>query len=308
MSKTVDIMGHIAMWKGKRVDSDKLYEALKSYHSVLLPDVPYEKNFIYSVKRALSAHGKFAINKMWRAWDRKDNNRNLYEIVPKGEEYLETVYKEPFYVRLYDDLITFGLYENKQAVMDKNVFILQDQDPRLLSWYERSIQKEWDEHRNTYDSTIVNNVIKDLIDKYLFAKELSSRVVWMDKPSAAIWHDAFIKLSDIGIELLDFPPSHSPESIASLFKVVKAEFEQMTVEIQGLEAIMSQPAGDTAKNARRYSDTIEKYRKNVETLRPVFAGMAEFDELAERNSKKTRRMSYENTVAVNSDLFDDVTL
>ena len=46
MSKTVDIMGHIAMWKGKRVDSDKLYEALKSYNSVLLPDVPYEKNFI----------------------------------------------------------------------------------------------------------------------------------------------------------------------------------------------------------------------------------------------------------------------
>lgn len=308
MSKTVDIMGHIAMWKGKRVDSDKLYEALKSYHSVLLPDVPYEKNFIYSVKRALSAHGKFAINKMWRAWDRKDSNRNLYEIVPKGEEYLETVYREPFYVRLYDDLITFGLYENKQAVMDKNVFILQDQDPRLLSWYERSIQKEWDKHINTYDSTIVNNVIQDLIDKYLFAKELSSRVVWMDEPSAAIWHTASDKLSDIGIELLDFPPSHSPESIASLFKVVKAEFEQMTVEIQGLEAIMSQPAGDTARNARRYSETIENYRKNVETLRPVFAGMAEFDELAERNSKKTRRMSYENTVAVNSDLFDDVTL
>lgn len=308
MSKTVDIMGHIAMWKGKRVDSDKLYEALKSYHSVLLPDVPYEKNFIYSVKRALSAHGKFAINKMWRAWDRQDSNRNLYEIVPKGEEYLETVYKEPFYVRLYDDLITFGLYENKQAVIDKNVFILQDQDPRLLSWYERSIQKEWDKHINTYDSTIVNNVIQDLIDKYLFAKELSSRVVWMDEPSAAIWHTASDKLSDIGIELLDFPPSHSPESIASLFKVVKAEFEQMTVEIQGLEAIMSQPAGDTARNARRYSETIENYRKNVETLRPVFAGMAEFDELAERNSKKTRRMSYENTVAVNSDLFDDVTL
>ena len=308
MSNTVDIMGHIAMWKGKRVDSDKLYEALKSYHSVLLPDVPYEKNFIYSVKRALSDHGKFAINKMWRAWDRQDSNRNLYEIVPKGEEYLETVYKEPFYVRLYDDLITFGLYENKQAVMDKNVFILQNQDPRLLSWYERSIQKEWDKHRNTYDSTIVNNVIQDLIEKYLFAKELSSRVVWMDKPSAAIWHTASDKLSAIGIELLDFPPSHSPESIASLFKVVKAEFEEMTMQIEGLEIIMSQPDGDTAKNARRYSETIENYRKNVETLRPVFAGMAEFDELAERNSKKTRRMSYENTVAVNSDLFDDVTL
>ena len=89
---------------------------------------------------------------------------------------------------------------------------------------------------------------------------------------------------------------------------MKAEFEEMTMQIEGLEIIMSQPDGDTAKNARRYSETIENYRKNVETLRPVFAGMAEFDELAERNSKKTRRMSYENTVAVNSDLFDDVTL
>ena len=308
MSKTVDIMGHIAMWKGKRVDSDKLHEALKSYSAVLLPDVPYEKNFIHSVKRALSANGKFAINKMWRAWDRQDSNRNLYEIVPKGEKYLETVYEEPFYVRLYDDLITFGLYENKQAVMDENVFIIQDQVIGLLSWYQRSIQKEWDIHRNTYDSTIVNNVIQDLIDKYLFAKELSSRVVWMDKSSAALWHAVSEKLSDIGIELLDFPPSHSPESIASLFKVVKAEFEQMTIQIEELEAIMSQPAGDTAKNARKYSKTIEDYRKNVEILRPVFAGMAEFDELAERNSKKTKRMSYENTVAANSDLFDDVTL
>ena len=309
MSRSVDIMGHIAMWKGKRIESNSLKQAFDLYPSVYLPDVPYEKNFLYTLRRAMATWGKFEINKMWRAWDRHDLNKNLYEIVRKEKKRLETVYEPPFYVKLEDDLESFTLYDSKEDLINGDKWVT-DGD-RTLSWYHDKIGKLWDEYRRTYDSTIVNQVIRDFMDRYLYVKNLSTSVVWMNDTSAKLWKGLSEKLSYIGIQLLDFPPSHSADSIASLFKVVKQEFEDMSREIVDLEKILSNPnvdEGDIKFHAELHSKIIAKYRKEVETLTPVFAGMAEFEELAERNSKKTKRMTYENEVAKNSDLFDDIVL
>tara|TARA_Y100000356_G_C11247892_1_gene285129 strand:- start:611 stop:1558 length:948 start_codon:yes stop_codon:yes gene_type:complete len=315
MSKSVDIMGHIAMWKGKRISSIDIDLVFDKYPSVDRPDVPIEKNFLHTLKRAMADWGKFEINKMWRAWDRTDVNRNVYEIVRKTNEHLHTVYREPFYVKLGVDLKTFYLYATRDDLMNDNKWVRdplekQDADNRLL-WYHDRIAKHWDVYRNTYDSTLINHMIRDFMNHYLYVKELSPRVVWMNNSSALIWKDLSRELSSVGIQLLDFPPSHSADSIASLFKVVKQEFEDMSREIVELEKILSNPnedEGDIKFHAEQHSKIIAKYRKEVETLTPVFAGMAEFEELAERNSKKTKRMTYENEVAKNSDLFDDIVL
>ncbi len=316
MSEGVDIMGHIAMWKGKRISSLDIDLVFDKYPSVDRPDVPIEKNFLHTLKRAMADWGKFEINKMWRAWDRTDVNRNVYEIVRKTNEHLHTVYREPFYVKLGVDLKTFYLYATRDDLMNDNKWErdpLEAQDPeqKPLAWYHDRIADRWDVYRNTYDSTLINHMIRDFMSHYLYVKELSPRVVWMNNSSAILWKDLSHELSSVGIQLLDFPPSHSAESIASLFKVVKLEFEEMSKEIDHLEVLISQcKEGDShiKEHAEKHSEAIAKYRKEVETLKPVFSGMTEFEELAERNSKKTKRMTYENEVAKNSDLFDDIVL
>ena len=85
-STTNEAMGHIIMWKGKRVSHTE-YENEMGGH--VAPSVDLSKNFKYVLNRSMSEwkSNTYGITRfrpmltpMWRSWDREDNRRDKYEV------------------------------------------------------------------------------------------------------------------------------------------------------------------------------------------------------------------------------------
>ena len=317
-STTNEAMGHIIMWKGKRVSHKEYSDEMGSH---VAPNVDLSKNFKYVINRAMSewksnSYGitrfRPVITPMWRSWDREDGRRDKYEI---GYNYQneegDTEYVFTCCVRLvkYDDLDYpekkdpeikfFSSKKDTKPIEDPK----DSSDPHIPS-VNYLVKKYWAKYEDTIDSTQVNNSLEAYVKRNFFVKQLDSRVYWMHSKDSEDWTLLAKNLGDMGIVIRDFPPSSSPESMKSLFDVVREDFVKIQAELDDLNTRENQ----TDRVMRIRKDIGEKWRAEVALLKPLLSEMDEFNKLVESVEESARRAEYEANVNVNADVFSDIEL
>lgn len=315
-STTNEAMGHIIMWKGKRVSHTE-YENEMGGH--VAPSVDLSKNFKYVLNRSMSEwkSNTYGITKfrpmltpMWRSWNREDNRRDKYEV---GYNYQnddgDTEYVFTCCVQLvkYDELHPgypkdpeINFYSSKEG----NAQPIKD--PKDAAGYiptvNYMVKKYWDKYADTLDSTQVNDSLQAYVERNFFVKQLDSRVYWMHNKDSEDWLLLAKNLDDMGIIIRDFPPSTSPESMKSLFDVVREDFVQVQAKLDELNTREHQ--NDRVIKTRK--DIGEKWRAEVALLKPLLSQMDEFNKLVESVEESARRAEYEANVNVNADVFSDI--
>ena len=315
-STTNEAMGHIIMWKGKRVSHEEYSNEMGSH---VAPDVDLSKNFRYVLNRAMSewksnSYGitrfRPVITPMWRSWDREDGRRDKYEI---GYNYQnaegDTEYVFTCCVRLikYDHLHPgypkdpeikfFSSKKDTKPIEDPK----DSSNPHIPS-VNYIVKKYWDKYEDTIDSTQVNSSLQAYVERNYFVKQLDSRVYWMHSKDSEDWTLLARNLGDMGIVIRDFPPSSSPESMKSLFDVVREDFVKIQAELDELNTRENQ----TDRVMRIRKDIGEKWRAEVALLKPLLSEMDEFNKLVESVEESARRAEYEANVNVNADVFSDI--
>ena len=315
-STTNEAMGHIIMWKGKRVSHTEYSDEMGSH---VAPDVDLSKNFRYVLNRAMSewksnSYGitrfRPVITPMWRSWDREDGRRDKYEI---GYNY-QNDQGAPEYVftccvRLvkHDDM-DYPLRKDPEIKFfstKKDTKPIEDpkdsSNPHIPS-INYLVKKYWDKYEDTIDSTQVNSSLQAYVERNYFVKQLDSRVYWMHSKDSEDWALLAKHLGDMGIVIRDFPPSSSPESMKSLFDVVREDFVKIQAELDELNTRENQ----TDRVMRIRKDIGEKWRAEVALLKPLLSEMDEFNKLVESVEESARRAEYEANVNVNADVFSDI--
>jgi hypothetical protein len=314
-------MGHIIMWKGKRVSHTEYSDEMGSH---VAPNVDLSKNFKYVLNRAMSEwksnSGRIVggvgitrfrpvITPMWRSWDREDGRRDKYEI---GYNYQnaqgDTEYVFVCCVKLikYDEL-----HPGYPKDPEIKFFSAKDEfdcieDPKDADGHIPSVnylvKKFWAKYADTLDSTQVNNSLQAYVERNYFVKQLDSRVYWMHSKDSEDWSLLAKHLGDMGIVIRDFPPSSSPESMRSLFDVVREDFVKIQVELDDLNKREHQT--DHVMGIRK--DIGEKWRAEVALLKPLLSEMDEFNKLVESVEESARLAEYESNVTENADVFSDI--
>ena len=318
MTTTNEAMGHIIMWKGKRVSHEEYSNEMGSH---VAPDVDLSKNFKYVLNRAMSewksnSYGitrfRPVITPMWRSWDREDGRRDKYEI---GYNYQndegDTEYVFTCCVRLvkHDDLDYPFLKdpEIKFFSSKKDTKPIEDPkdstDPHIPS-VNYLVKKYWAKYEDTIDSTQVNDSLQRYVERNFFVKQLDSRVYWMHSKDSEDWTLLAKNLDDMGIVIRDFPPSSTPESMKSLFDVVREDFIKIQTELDDLNERENQ----TDRVMRIPKEIGEKWRAEVALLKPLLSEMDEFNKLVESVEESARLAEYESNVTENADVFSDIEL
>tara|TARA_Y100000401_G_scaffold58726_2_gene46527 strand:- start:2674 stop:3609 length:936 start_codon:yes stop_codon:yes gene_type:complete len=311
-------MGHIIMWKGKRVSHEEYSNEMGSH---VAPDVDLSKNFKYVLNRAMSewksnSYGitrfRPVITPMWRSWDREDGRRDKYEIgynYQNGEGDTEYVFTCCVRLIKYDELHPgypkdpeikfFSSKKDTKPIEDPK----DSSNPHIPS-VNYIVKKYWDKYEDTIDSTQVNDSLQRYVERNFFVKQLDSRVYWMHSKDSEDWTLLAKNLDDMGIVIRDFPPSSSPESMKSLFDVVREDFIKIQAELDDLNTRENQ----TDRVMRIRKDIGEKWRAEVALLKPLLSEMDEFNKLVESVEESARRAEYEANVNVNADVFSDIEL
>ena len=315
---TNEAMGHIIMWKGKRVSHEEYSNEMGSH---VAPDVDLSKNFKYVLNRAMSewksnSYGitrfRPVITPMWRSWDREDGRRDKYEI---GYNYQnaegDTEYVFTCCVRLvkHDDM-DYPLRKDPEIKFfssKKDTKPIEDPkdstDPHIPS-VNYLVKKHWAKYEDTIDSTQVNDSLQRYVERNFFVKQLDSRVYWMHSKDSEDWTLLAKNLGDMGIVIRDFPPSSSPESMRSLFDVVREDFIEIQTELDDLNERENQ----TDRVMRLRKEIGEKWRAEVALLKPLLSEMDEFNKLVESVEESARLAEYESNVTENADVFSDIEL
>ena len=318
MTPTNEAMGHIIMWKGKRVSHEEYSNEMGSH---VAPDVDLSKNFKYVLNRAMSewksnSYGitrfRPVITPMWRSWDREDGRRDKYEI---GYNYQneegDTEYVFVCCVKLikYDELHPgypkdpeikfFSRKKDAKPIEDPK----DSSDPHIPS-VNYLVKKYWAKYEDTIDSTQVNDSLQRYVERNFFVKQLDSRVYWMHSKDSDDWTLLAKNLGDMGIVIRDFPPSSSPESMKSLFDVVREDFIKIQDELDDLNERENQ----TDRVMRIRKEIGEKWRAEVALLKPLLSEMDEFNKLVESVEESARLAEYESNVTENADVFSDIEL
>tara|TARA_R100000808_G_C2147573_1_gene155558 strand:- start:854 stop:1813 length:960 start_codon:yes stop_codon:yes gene_type:complete len=317
-STTNEAMGHIIMWKGKRVSHEEYSNEMGSH---VAPDVDLSKNFKYVLNRAMSnwkssSYGitrfRPVITPMWRSWDREDGRRDKYEI---GYNYQndegDTEYVFVCCVRLvkHDDLDYPEKKDPEIKFFSRKKDTKPIEDPKdssnpLIPSVNYLVKKYWAKYEDTIDSTQVNESLQRYVERNFFVKQLDSRVYWMHSKDSEDWTLLAKNLGDMGIVIRDFPPSSSPESMKSLFDVVREDFVKIQAELDELNKRENQ-----TKHVIQVRKNIgEKWRAEVALLRPLLSEMDEFNKLVESVEESARRAEYEANINVNADVFSDIEL
>ena len=313
---TNEAMGHIIMWKGKRVSHEEYSNEMGSH---VAPDIDLSKNFKYVLNRAMSewksnSYGitrfRPVITPMWRSWDREDGRRDKYEI---GYNYQndqgDTEYVFTCCVRLvkhddYDRLIDGKIPEIKFFSGKKDTKPIEDpkdsSDPHIPS-VNYLVKKYWAKYEDTIDSTQVNDSLQRYVERNFFVKQLDSRVYWMHSKDSEDWTLLSRNLGDMGIIIRDFPPSSSPESMKSLFEVVREDFLSIQEELKELNKLEQ-----SQRVIHKRKEIGEKWRAEVGLLKPLLSEMDEFNKLVESVEQSARRAEYESKVTDNADVFSDI--
>ena len=312
---TNEAMGHIIMWKGKRVSHEEYSNEMGSH---VAPDVDLSKNFKYVLNRAMSnwkssSYGitrfRPVITPMWRSWDREDVRRDKYEI---GYNYQndqgDTEYVFTCCVRLvkHDDM-DYPLRKDPEIKFFSRYELIEDpkdsSDPHIPS-VNYLVKKYWAKYEDTIDSTQVNDSLQRYVERNFFVKQLDSRVYWMHSKDSEDWTLLAKNLGDMGIVIRDFPPSSSPESMKSLFDVVREDFVKIQTQLDELNKRENQ----TEHVIQVRKNIGEKWRAEVALLKPLLSEMDEFNNLVESVEESARRAEYEANVNVNADVFSDIEL
>lgn len=310
-SPTNEAMGHIIMWKGSRVDHE---EYSREMGSLMAPDVDVSKNFKYVLSRAMSewkrgttgvTRFRPVITPMWRSWDRQDGRRDKYEV---GYNYQndngDTEYVFVCCIRLvqcehqphYKPEIKF-FKEKKDGTPLDNPSKADGYIPNINYW----IKKYWDDYGDTIDSTQVNNSLQGYVERNYFVKQLDSRVYWMHSKDNEDWCLLASNLGAMGITIRNFPPSSTPESMKSLFEVVREDFIDVQRRLKNLNDIEQ-----TQHVINKRKDVGEKWRAEVALLKPLLSQMDEFNKLVESVEQSARRAEYESKVTNDADVFSDI--
>ena len=317
MEATNEAMGHIIMWKGKRVSHTEYEEEMGSH---VAPNVDLSKNFKYVLNRTMSEwkSGTFGIVRfrpiitpMWRSWDREDGRRDKYELGYNHQnEEGDTEYVFVCCVKLikYDELHPgYGKDPEIKFFSAKDKFdCIEDPKTPLskgcpIPSINYLVNKLWNEYGDTLDSTQVNNSLQAYVERNYFVKQLDSRVYWMHSKDSEDWSLIAKHLGDMGITIRDFPPSTSPESMKSLFDVVREDFVKVREEMDTLNE-MSQDDSII----RKRKSIGKKWRAEVALLKPLLSEMDEFNDLVQAVEQSARLAEYESNVKENADVFSDI--
>ena len=313
---TNEAMGHIIMWKGKRVSHKEYSDEMGSH---VAPDVDLSKNFKYVLKSAMSnwkssSYGitrfKPIITPMWRSWDREDGRRDKYEIgynYQNDEGDTEYVFvccvkliKHEDYDRLIDgkepEIKFFSSKKDTKPIEDP-----KDSSNPLIPSVNYLVKKHWAKYGDTIDSTQVNNSLQAYVERNYFVKQLDSRVYWMHSKDSEDWSLLAKHLGDMGIVIRDFPPSSSPESMKSLFEVVREDFVSIQETLKELNSLEQSQAV-----INRRKEIGEKWRAEVGLLKPLLSEMDEFNKLVESVEQSARQAEYESKVTNDADVFSDI--
>lgn len=313
---TNEAMGHIIMWKGKRVSHEEYSNEMGSH---VAPNVDLSKNFKYVLNRAMSdwksnSYGitrfRPVITPMWRSWDREDGRRDKYEI---GYNYQndqgDTEYVFTCCVRLvkHDDM-DYPLRKDPEIKFfssKKDTKPIENpkdsSDPHIPS-VNYLVKKYWAKYEDTIDSTQVNSSLQAYVERNYFVKQLDSRVYWMHSKDSEDWALLSKHLGEMGIVIRDFPPSSSPESMKSLFDVVREDFLKIQADLNELNSREKQ--SDACIQTRNQIG--KKWRAEVALLKPLLSEMDEFNNLVESVEESARLAEYESSVKENADVFSDI--
>jgi len=314
---TNEAMGHIIMWKGKRVSHEEYSNEMGSH---IAPNVDLSKNFKYVLNRTMSdwksnSYGitrfRPVITPMWRSWDREDGRRDKYEI---GYNYQNDEGDTEYVFVCCIKLIKYEeLHPGYAKDPEIKFFSAKDEfdcikDPKDAAGYIPNVnylvKKHWSKYEDTIDSTQVNSSLQAYVERNYFVKQLDSRVYWMHSKDSEDWALISKHLGEMGIVIRDFPPSTSPESMKSLFGVVKEDFVKIKAELDNLNTKEEQ--SEYVLSSRQ--EIGKKWRAEVALLKPLLSQMDEFNDLVETVEQSARLAEYESTVTENADVFSDIEL
>ena len=315
MTPTNEAMGHIIMWKGKRVSHSEYSDEMGSH---VAPNIDLSKNFKYVLNRAMSdwKHNTLGITRfrpvitpMWRSWDREDGRRDKYEI---GYNYQndegDTEYVFTCCVRLvkHDDLDYPEKKDPEINFFSNKTDRRPIEDPKdaggRIPIVNYIVKKFWAKYGDTIDSTQVNHSLQAYVERNYFVKQLDSRVYWMHSKDSEDWALLAKHLGQMGIVIRDFPPSSSPESMKSLFEVVREDFLSIQADLDELNSREHQ--SDACIQTRNQIG--KKWRAEVALLKPLLSEMDEFNNLVESVEESARLAEYESSVKENADVFSDI--
>lgn len=281
-------------------EDDVVIERLCKYW---LRDIDSYNCAFETLKKAMRYEdGRVQIDPQWVKYDR-DAQRNKWSVglcTGLGED---KEYEHVAYAKYLVSEERIALYETKQDFQD-GIEWEDDVYSSRIGRLKRRIEVEWPAYRDTYSSYQCSNMIAEFLDHFFDkAVQMETKVYWL--------YDKEITLDDVkGIkklaQILYFPPMHTPETVASLWQVIKEELQQkLEVVKEELSKNIDEVSDSTWDNDRR-QEKIAKYRKDIEIYAPLFSGISEFSDVANELQTLTRQTEYRNIVLDEADVFGDI--
>ena len=282
-------------------------EVIKSLCRYWLRDVDHYQCASETLRKAMRyQEGKVQIDPQWIRYDRHAE-RNKWSVgvcTGRGED---KEYEHVAYAKYLVGEERIALYETKED-FNNGIEYEIGTDPHYYSTrigkLKRRVEVDWPHYRDTYSSIQCNHMIADFLEHFFDkAVQMETKVYWL--------YDREITINDIkGVKrlanILYFPPMHTPETVASLWEVIKEELEEkLKVVKEELGKDISEVDDDSWEQEKQ-AEKIAAYRKDIEIYAPLFSGISEFADVANELQTLSRQTEYRNIVLDEADVFGDI--